>query len=122
MWPIPHAVQVGGGCIVHSILASIFTSTNTDLPRCPLFPSLARLRCRGLLLLLWVPLLVFSSGNPTYQVPSVTAFSVNASLTAAGAAGGASAARGSGSGLHFPLFAAGDRRTAGTWAGAWGLG
>ena len=25
----------------------------------------------GLLLLLWVPLLVFSSGNPTYQVSKV---------------------------------------------------
>ena len=31
----------------------------------------------GLLLLLWVPLLIFSSGNPTYQVPlsSCTNFS-----------------------------------------------
>jgi hypothetical protein len=34
----------------------------------------------GLLLLLWAPLLIFSSGNPTYQVPGLVAASFNASL------------------------------------------
>lgn len=36
----------------------------------------------GLLVLLWVPLLVFSTGNPTYQVPDLASFSVNATLRA----------------------------------------
>lgn len=34
----------------------------------------------GLLLLLWVPLLVFSSGNPTYTPPQVLSFHANATL------------------------------------------
>lgn len=34
----------------------------------------------GLLILLWVPLLAFSSGNPTYQVPNVVSFETNATL------------------------------------------
>jgi len=36
----------------------------------------------ALVLLLWVPLLVFSTGNPTYTVPSIAAFSVNVTLEA----------------------------------------
>ena len=32
----------------------------------------------GLMLLIWVPLLAFSAGNPTYQVPGVAAFGVTA--------------------------------------------
>ena len=40
----------------------------------------------GLLLLLWVPLLLFSSGAPTYTVPAVTAFSTNATLSTSDAA------------------------------------
>jgi hypothetical protein len=67
----------------------------------------------GLLLLLWVPLLVFSTGNPTYQVPAVRGFAVNVTLEASspsGGGGGAAAAR-------FPLLCAGDRRAELPWAG-----
>lgn len=67
----------------------------------------------GLLLLLWVPLLVFSSGNPTYQVPAVVAFSVNASLLAGG--GADTGTPPSGSSQRFPLFSAGDRRSQARW-------
>lgn len=63
----------------------------------------------GLLLLLWVPLLVFSSGNPTYQVPEVTWFGVNASIVAPASYSGVS--------RSFPLFSAGDRRCQSDWAG-----
>ena len=35
-----------------------------------------------LLVLLWVPLLVFSTGNPTYQVPDLASFRVNVTLRA----------------------------------------
>ena len=34
-----------------------------------------------LLVVLWLPLLVFSSGAPTYQTPTVVDVRVNASLT-----------------------------------------
>ncbi|CAL8464921.1 g4456 [Coccomyxa elongata] len=69
----------------------------------------------GLLLLLWVPLLVFSSGNPTYQVPEVLSFSFNATLgTARGSAGGQ---RGPAESVSFPLFSAGERRSQAPWAG-----
>lgn len=63
----------------------------------------------GLLLLLWVPLLVFSTGNPTYQVPTVASFSVNVTLDALSAGGAARS--------QFPLYSAGDRRAALVWAG-----
>lgn len=36
----------------------------------------------GMLLLLWVPLLIFSSGNPTTLVPSVIDYSMNVTLAA----------------------------------------
>jgi len=36
----------------------------------------------GILLLLWVPLLVFSSGNPTTVVPSILGFSMNITMMA----------------------------------------
>jgi Piezo non-specific cation channel, R-Ras-binding domain len=64
----------------------------------------------GLLLLLWVPLLMFSQGNPTYQTPLVVSFSINASIAtphapaAAGQAGIQTLAR-------FPFYVAGDRRS-----------
>lgn len=53
----------------------------------------------GLLLLLWVPLLVFSSGNPTYQIPMILTFHTNATLTSYSPAGsnGWSSSRGSSS-------------------------
>lgn len=35
----------------------------------------------GLLILLWVPLLVFSTGNPTFQTPGIEAFVANATIT-----------------------------------------
>lgn len=54
----------------------------------------------GLLLLLWVPLLLFSSAAPTYIVPAVQSHGVNATLRAA--SGGTCA--------DFPLFAGGGRR------------
>jgi len=57
-----------------------------------------------LLVLLWVPLLVFSTGNPTYQVPSLAAFSVNITLQASSSEHGMK--------LSSPLFQGGDR---GTW-------
>lgn len=34
----------------------------------------------GLILLLWVPLFMFSSGNPTFAVPALTTVTVNASM------------------------------------------
>ena len=36
----------------------------------------------GVLLLLWVPLLIFSSGNPTTEVPSIRGVSTNVTITA----------------------------------------
>ena len=89
----------------------------------------------GLILLLWVPLLVFSSGNPTYQIPAVTSFHVNLTLgtlppasppggrTAAAAAAGAAAALGFGAlgaapgAVQFPLYRAGDRGASAPWPG-----
>ncbi|KAL6770350.1 hypothetical protein ACKKBG_A34605 [Auxenochlorella protothecoides x Auxenochlorella symbiontica] len=69
----------------------------------------------GLLLLLWVPLLVFSSGNPTYQVPAVVGFGVNVTLVGKPVPGANAKHRTST--RSFPLFAAGDRRVAGEWGG-----
>ena len=64
----------------------------------------------ALLLLLWVPLIAFSSGNPTYQVPDVLAFETNATL---------GITRGNGSDLvetlSFPVFQAGQRRSRQNW-------
>jgi hypothetical protein len=57
-----------------------------------------------LLVLLWVPLLVFSTGNPTYQVPSLAKFSVNVTLQTSSFEHGMK--------LSSPLFQGGDR---GTW-------
>eukprot|EP00884_Botryococcus_braunii_P000422 jgi/Botrbrau1/10380/Bobra.146_2s0018.1 len=65
----------------------------------------------ALLVLLWVPLIVFSSGNPTYQVPEVVGFHVNVSVgTDRPAASGGFAET-----LSFPLFTAGERRQVGLW-------
>lgn len=80
----------------------------------------------GLILLLWVPLLVFSSGNPTYQIPAVTAFHVNltlGTLPPATPPGGGAAALGFGmvggaaGAVQFPLYRAGDRGAAAPWPG-----
>lgn len=59
-----------------------------------------------LLVLLWVPLLVFSSGNPTYQAPHVVRFGVNASLESMGK---------DGSVAIFDVYSAGQRRIARQW-------
>jgi len=55
----------------------------------------------GLLLLLWVPLLLFSSAAPTFVIPKVQSHGVNATLHAAW---------GSAAAADFPLYAAGGRR------------
>lgn len=57
----------------------------------------------GLVLLLWVPLLLFSSAAPTYVVPRVEAHAVNATLRAAGGAWQGSVA-------EFSLFSGGRQR------------
>lgn len=67
-----------------------------------------------LLLVLWLPLLVFSSGAPTYQTPEVLDTQLNISITQVGSfpAGG--------SGVQwrrFPLFQGGDRRSMQAWSG-----
>ncbi|KAG2488469.1 hypothetical protein HYH03_012974 [Edaphochlamys debaryana] len=63
----------------------------------------------ALLLVLWLPPLFFSSGAPTYQVPSLQDVRVNVSL--AQVFGGSDAA----SVQRFPIFAAGDRRAIFRW-------
>ncbi|PRW58918.1 piezo-type mechanosensitive ion channel-like protein isoform X1 [Chlorella sorokiniana] len=55
----------------------------------------------GLLLLLWVPLLLFSSAAPTFVIPKIQSHGVNATLHAAW---------GSAAAADFPLYAAGGRR------------
>eukprot|EP00887_Chlorella_sp_A99_P004668 scaffold4.g4668.t1 len=69
----------------------------------------------GLLLLLWAPLLVFSSGNPTYTVARVVGFSANATLAGVGTASGGGGAAG---GQAFLLYSAGDRRQQQEWVWA----
>lgn len=82
----------------------------------------------GLLLLLWVPLLAFSSGAPTYTIPAVTSFSANASFAATNSGGGSlwqpgqppkAAAAATGSGVtavaEFPVFSTGNRRAQQQW-------
>ena len=93
----------------------------------------------GLLILLWVPLLVFSSGNPTYQVrrlglmlrwptvqsstahrhqpqllqvPSIVSFSANASLGTMHQGSGSFEAI-----TSFPLYEGGARRMQQPWLG-----
>ena len=92
----------------------------------------------GLLILLWVPLLVFSSGNPTYQVrrlslvlqwqglqsstayrncpllqvPSIVSFSANASLGTMHKGSGSFEAI-----TSFPLYEGGARRMQQPWLG-----
>ncbi|KAK9863698.1 hypothetical protein WJX84_001768 [Apatococcus fuscideae] len=63
----------------------------------------------GLLLVLWAPLIVFSTGNPSYQVPQITSFSVNATL------GSNFTAHGFARAATFPLFSAGERRVQSPW-------
>lgn len=63
----------------------------------------------GLLLVLWAPLIVFSTGNPSYQVPGITSFSVNATL------GSNYTAHGFARASTFPLFSAGERRVQAPW-------
>lgn len=62
----------------------------------------------ALLILIWVPLLVFSTGNPTYQPPAVTTFSVNATLHL-NTTGGV---------IRTPVYTAGDSGTWKLWAGS----
>ncbi|MEW5302433.1 MAG: hypothetical protein WDW36_005220 [Sanguina aurantia] len=64
-----------------------------------------------LLLVLWLPLLVFSSGAPTYQTPTVVNAAVNISLVASayGTAGDALVS-------EFMLYSAGSRRSVQPWA------
>lgn len=63
----------------------------------------------ALLLCIWLPLLLFSSGAPTFQTPAVAAAEVNASFVAA-------SARGDYSGMmSFPVFSSAFRRTAENW-------
>ena len=64
----------------------------------------------GLLVLLWVPLLVFSTGNPTYRVPAVSSFAVNVTLQASSSS--STGATGGGGRIVSPLYRAGDR---GVW-------
>lgn len=62
----------------------------------------------ALLILIWVPLLVFSTGNPTYQPPAVTAFSINATLHLNATDGL----------IKSPLYTASDSGTWKLWAGS----
>ncbi|KAA6417866.1 MAG: hypothetical protein FRX49_12164, partial [Trebouxia sp. A1-2] len=67
----------------------------------------------GLLVLLWVPLIVFSSGNPTYRVPGVAGFYLNASIgSMANGDMGDFQAR-----MTFPLFVGGERQLQRQWVG-----
>ncbi|GFR40352.1 hypothetical protein Agub_g896, partial [Astrephomene gubernaculifera] len=63
----------------------------------------------GLLLVLWLPPLFFSSGAPTYQVPALQDVHLNISI--AQLSGGPDAT----SVQRFPLFASGDRRFVFQW-------
>ena len=65
-----------------------------------------------LLVLLWVPLLVFSTGNPTYQVPSLATFSVNVTLQATSGSDGGGGGFGR---VTVPLFHAGNRGVWSSW-------
>lgn len=67
----------------------------------------------GLLVLLWVPLIVFSSGNPTYKVPAVAGFYLNASIGSItnGDVGDFEAR------MTFPLFLGGERQLQRRWVG-----
>jgi hypothetical protein len=70
----------------------------------------------ALLLCIWLPLLLFSSGAPTYQTPAIAAASVNATL-------GLVTQRGDYTGVEsFPVFQAGQRRTTQNWVGPAGGG
>lgn len=60
----------------------------------------------GLLLLLWVPLFLFSSAAPTYAIPAIQAHRFNATLRVGGGISGAPL----GAAAEFPLFAGGARR------------
>ena len=64
----------------------------------------------GLLVLLWVPLIIFSTGNPSYQVPAITSFSVNVTLGSNYTTG-----HGFARSTLFPLFSAGERRLQRQW-------
>lgn len=66
----------------------------------------------GLLVLLWVPLLVFSSGNPTYQTPRIVQYGVNASLISTPSNPGPTLTAAT---SLFDIFTAGERRASGQW-------
>jgi Piezo non-specific cation channel, R-Ras-binding domain len=62
-----------------------------------------------LLLAIWAPLLLFSSGAPTYQTPGVASVSFNASLGVVTRYGGFEGA------ATFPVYSAGSRRSIQDW-------
>lgn len=63
-----------------------------------------------LLLVIWLPLLVFSSGAPTYAAPAITSLGVNVSITSAASLAGAASADGQAQGIvELPLMRAGHR-------------
>jgi hypothetical protein len=70
----------------------------------------------ALLLCIWLPLLLFSSGAPTYQTPSIAAASVNATLGLVTQDGDYTGV------MSFPIFQAGQRRTTRNWVGPSGAG
>lgn len=65
----------------------------------------------GLLLLLWVPLIAFSSGNPTYQVPNIVSFGMNATLSIQDSEASATSLQT----LSFPIYDAGHYRSLQNW-------
>jgi hypothetical protein len=62
-----------------------------------------------LLLVIWTPLLVFSSGAPTYAAPALVAVAVNVSMTGPPAAAGAGADGGVVGLVELPLLRVGHR-------------
>eukprot|EP00775_Hariotina_reticulata_P007362 gene7362-7573_t len=63
-----------------------------------------------LLLAIWAPLLLFSSGAPTYQTPGIAEVHVNASLGVVTSYGHYQGV------MSFPVFQVGSRRTVQNWA------
>ena len=60
----------------------------------------------GLLILLWAPLIAFSSGNGLYSVPNIISYRVNASLVVDDDHGSV---------LEYPIFSSGSRRSQTNW-------
>lgn len=79
------------------------------VPRCVKFLQGTLLFCL-LLLAIWAPLLLFSSGAPTYTTPGIVNAQVNASLGVVTKYGHYQGV------MSFPVFEAGSRRTVQNWA------